>query len=209
MKRWFYEYFGLDKIRFVPWAVELVLLPVILLFAYWKYGRGVEFGSVATFMCNLLLPMFAAWWNIFILQQYVESDGNEIYFFYKKSKLGTVLKYLLLYCIPVFILIAIAGFGSSLLWLELPGILIACAFVNGFAYLFLMFVPSSIVAILLCTLYPVYVIYFYNGGFCWFIYCYRQAVSKEMVMQGLLPMLIATVCMFMIGYERNLQKKTY
>lgn len=209
MKRMLYEYRGLGITRFVPWMVELIVLPVVLFSIYLKYGGGLEFGSAAQFLFNLLLPMFSAWWNICILQQYVENEGNEMYFLYKKSKLGTVFKYLILYCIPVCILHGIAGFGCNLLWRELPGVLIACIFVNSIAYLFLMLVPSSIAAILLSVAYPIYVVYFYNGGFRWFIYYYRQQVSGEIVRQGLLPMLIAAACVFIVGYEANIRRNTY
>lgn len=209
MRRMLYEYRGIGITRIVPWLVEGIILPVVLFSIYLKVGGGLEFGSAAQFLFNLLLPMFSAWWNICILQQYVENEGNEMYFLYKKSKLGTILKYLCIYCIPVCILHGIAGFGCSLLWREVWGVLIACIFVNGAVYLFLMLVPSSIAAVLLSVAYPIYVIYFYNGGYRWFIYYYRQQMSREIVMQGLLPMLIASICIFIVGYEVNIRRKTY
>lgn len=209
MKRLLYEYRGIGMNRFVPWVVELVILPVALVMLYRKHGPGLEFGSRALYLLLLLLPMFAAWWNICILQQYVESEGNEIYFLYKRSKLGTVLKHLILYCIPACILYGVSGFGCRLLWKELPVMLAACFFVNGAVYLFLMLVPSSIMAILLSMAYPIYVMYFHNGGRQWYIYWYREELSRELVLEALLPMLIATVCIYIAAYEINIRRKTY
>ncbi len=209
MKKLFFEYRGIGMNRFVPWVVELVILPAVLVMLYRKYGPGLEFGGKALYFFLLLLPMFTAWWNICILQQYVENEGNEIYFLYKRSKLGTVLKHLILYCIPVCILYGISGFGYRLLWSELPVMLVACFFINGVIYLFLMLVPSSIMAILLSVGYPLYVMYFHHGGRRWFIYWYKEEISMELVLQALLPMLIAAVCFYVAAYEINIRRRTY
>lgn len=209
MKKLFFEYRGIGMNRFIPWIVELVILPAALLMFYRKYGRGLEFGSKALYLFLLLLPMFAAWWNICILQQYVENEGNEIYFLYKRSKLGTVLKYLVLYCIPVCVLYGISGLGYRPLWKELPVMLVTCFFVNGAVYLFLMLVPSSIMAILLSVAYPIYVMYFHHGGRRWFIYWYGEELSGELVLQALLPLLLASVCIYIAAYEINIRRKVY
>jgi len=55
MKKLFFEYRGIGMNRFVPWVVELVILPAVLVMLYRKYGPGLEFGGKALYFFLLLL----------------------------------------------------------------------------------------------------------------------------------------------------------
>lgn len=209
MNRYYYEYRSLGKLRFVSMFVTIIIMPGIFIYLYAQYGKGEIFGSAALHLSNLIYPMFSSLNGLLLLRNYVESRGNELFFVYQKEKLSSILNMLILYLVPVLITFIFLGFAWKPLWLDFCGVFVSCLFLNAFTYLFLMYIPVSVIALFINIIYPIYVIYYYNGGYQWYIYYYREDWHPAVMLRVLVPMLAASLCMYIFAYEKNMNYKNY
>lgn len=65
-------------LRFVPFVVLNLIVPIINYMSYKKYGVDSAFLNEIINTALMFIPVFAAWWPLFILKEYVEADGNEL-----------------------------------------------------------------------------------------------------------------------------------
>ena len=74
-QRWLY---------FVPVAVVMVLIPWLCLSEYFSPTHGELLGRLSLIRnAQNYIPLFAVWWPIFVLKEYLNAPGNELLFAYR------------------------------------------------------------------------------------------------------------------------------
>lgn len=117
----------------VPPAIVLVLVPLAVQAVVGE--AGVSRANMAT-VCQMLIPMFAAWWPLLVLREYIDSPGRELLFVYKR-RAALLVKMVILWALFV-VLVGIAflylaaRFGPF--WLLFTALTIQSAALIGLGY---------------------------------------------------------------------------
>lgn len=83
---------SLKIIFWIPLVILNVFLPIMNYLQYKTSGFGELLYLNIIQYAQMFIPFCSVWWVIFIARQYVETDGNELYFVTKaKSKIGDYL----------------------------------------------------------------------------------------------------------------------
>lgn len=199
IKTFFYEYFGLSKWRILPWVVYVLLIPCLIIHIRIKYGIGLIYGSLVSYILFFFYPLFSTLWTILYLNEVLTLPGKELFQFYRGNHKSSVCKIQLPALLILFFTTALAALGWKSLWLDGLGAALVCIFLNAGCYLLLRTFPFPILAASVTVLYPIFVFFLNNGGHNWFIYYNKQPWTTENLFYNGIPLILATVTMYFIG----------
>lgn len=136
---------SLGKMTLIPVFVLDLLLPVYTYMSYKKYGVSDEMLLNIQEITLMLIPLFSVWWVIFMLKEYVDSDGNELLYVNRfKNKLTDAVMLFLLYFLNVLVIFIIYSIMFKEIWILFIIISEISLFFFGLSY-FLLFVSGSII----------------------------------------------------------------
>jgi len=186
-----FEWKGMGKGKYIVFAVLYVLLPLMHMALYLKYGAGEQLTAQIYRSTNFFVPVCSIVWLLLILQEYVGNGGSELYFLYERGKWRTVIRYSLLYIaalLPNYILYISL---DTLFVAELLKQIFLCLFCCSFCYFCVMLLQSSVAAAASIVAYVVYCMYFHAGGYTPMCYYYEQTCTPELLKTAYAPMLCA------------------
>lgn len=160
---------------FVPLIVLDVILPLLLYSFFREYGIDENLRDSVHELSQFFLPIFSNWWVLFILREYVESDGNELLYVCKsKCKLPDCLLLFAAFMLNTLILFAALSFVMPGMMSEYVLIFCTCLLYFGVVYAAVFLTNSIVLALLAIMLYtlaltvlppetPNFILYFSNG----------------------------------------------
>ncbi len=95
MRRLYLELKNQQYYYFVPLVVLFILTP-LMVYATLKNSSGDCFPEFA-FISQLFIPVFSAWWPLFIMKEYLNSPGKELLFSYRTGRDSLSVKMLILW----------------------------------------------------------------------------------------------------------------
>lgn len=144
LEKIYLQWKGLGKIKFLPFIVNYIVLPIFVLVCAGTsiiYDEGFYFAQHGGFF----IPFMSVWWIIMVLQEYVEGTGSEVIRMYDRIKLPEVIVYFLFYLTSMLPLFTIANKCWSTNMDEIILIVNQCVFYLGIVY-FMIFTFNSILA---------------------------------------------------------------
>ena len=99
-ERLYLQWRGIGKLKYVPFLVNYLILPVsikILGSAPGQYDEPYYFFELAFYF----IPFMSVWWILMIMQEYVEGMGNEVIKIYDRQKVFDIVVYFVLYVISI------------------------------------------------------------------------------------------------------------
>lgn len=203
------QYFHLKSIRLLAWVPVALLNAILPAFIFLNYN---QFGATAETLRNLLqiamllLPPFSVWWNIFVLREYLEADGNDVLFVCSHPcKVWDAGCLFLLYVLNMGLWFGVlAGMLPEMrVGLELLRLLCACVFYFGLVY-FLLFFTHSVTITLMAALIYTLANFISNVSNVFFPFYYSpQPVETEQWFTVYLPLALCGLVLTCAGIMLN------
>ena len=197
LKQYLFEWRGLGVGKWVPILVLYLIIPVMNLLQYHKYGQGEMFLTQIYITAFMLLPILSPFYVVFVFQEYYETAGNELLFLYKKNKLGSAVCYSVLFhllTVPLFIVYSVIDKRFILEFIRMS---IIIYFICSLAYLLMVLFHSIAITWVVIICYGIYNILFHNGQLWCIVYYYGLWIETELFLRVYLPMLLLAVLMFL------------
>lgn len=196
LKQYFFEWRGLGMGKWMPFFVLYVLLPVMNVMQYHKYGQGEMFLTQIYVSAFILIPVLAPFFVVFVFQEYYETMGNELLFLYKRDKLFSAIGYSVLFhllTVPLFLVYIMI---DKRFFMEFVRMSIVIYFVCSFAYFLMVLFHSIAITWVMIICYGIYNLLFHNGQFCCIVYYYGLWIDRELLIRVYLPMLGISILLF-------------
>ncbi len=150
---------NLKLFYFIPIIVTLVYMPFISVYFYYSVDGQTEIYFKMMFeQFQLFLPLFSVWWVIFVLKEFMESEGNELLYLYNKPLylLRIILLLFTLYVLhtSAFLFVFHLVFGEHLF--VVLQIAVSCFTMCALAYFISFALRSTGVALLFSIAYGVF-----------------------------------------------------
>ena len=151
--RLYYYFKSIGILFWIPLLLVDVLLPGLYIWQYLSNGAEDRLRITMLSVNQMLIPLFSAWWPLFILREYVESDGNELLYVYgRRCKLGDILLVYSLYAADVGLLFILYAKWFPEMAFEYIRLMSVGIFYVGMVY-FLLYLTKSITPALLTILF--------------------------------------------------------
>ncbi len=148
---------SIGALFWVPIFILNLLVPLLNYLTYSKHAVGEELYTEILKNCLWYYPFFSNWWPLFLMKEYLETDGNELLFVYSgKNKLIDLSSVFLLSIINVLLWFIPYTVLFPMMKYELLRVLTICFLYFSFSY-FLTFLSRSI-------LIPLMILLLYNLG---------------------------------------------
>lgn len=142
---------GMGLLFYVPLVVNWGMIPFLswLIFQHWG-DTEQAYTQILSYL-QYFVPFISSWWLLFSFAEYVEGEGNELYFVQNRMRMRNALEWMMIYVIIMlmpFLLYAdmIRGFHTESLRM-----IIECAMFSGITYALLFLsavVPITLVILL-------------------------------------------------------------
>lgn len=185
----------MGKLAYVPLLVIFIFLPLVFLLSY-VLGRFEI--SIVIAMSKIILPIFSSWWILFILREFVESEGNEILYVYsEKSQCISVLLVTLFYlcCESAMMMLCMIFYPE--IFLDYIHVTLLCVFYAGFSYFFVFLTKS--IAITFIPLLVGAAMPFINKNFIGF----NDSITLNDIFLYYVPVGVVGLVFFLIGHLLN------
>jgi len=149
MRRLYLELKNQRFYLFVPPVILFILVPLTVLATI--KGDGGNFPECAT-ISQLFIPGLAAWWPLFILNEYLNSPGKELLFVYKSGRDSLVFKmiglwaFFVLHVVIVFIYFT---FLFDFVWFLFIAIIIQSMFLIALGYFLALLFQNTFIPLII------------------------------------------------------------
>lgn len=197
----YYHLKSMGALRFVPLVVFNGLLLILPIAYYYSNGANDDLYFHLMQLTQFFMPLFSVWWVVFTLREYLESDGNELFF---AGGNRTVWKELAaVFLIAMGNIAALFIFYSFLIpefTVESLRIVSACIFYFGLTYGLAFFVKSVLIILLILMLYTLLNFSVTVETLVFPFFMSRHPLTGSEIFTACLPLLLAALLLSGIGY---------
>lgn len=188
---------------FVPLGVQWIVLPLLVGVIYRHYGWGDELYSWIIRLYQVFTPILSVWCPLVISGEYVEGDGHELLYVYRKSMITMYLGFFILSCFVLAVpFVPYTIMYSNMLW-EYIRIVLEIFFYFGASYMLLYGLRSVPITFMGIIVYTLISTYFGNGGRNFLIYFDMLSMSEELMKKVYLPFGLIGLTFWICGYVYN------
>lgn len=204
------EFLLLKSLKLLFWVPIIALdvfLPLFALYQYRSENPSAEYNIAS--MILIIVPLFSAWWSIFILREFLESPGNEVLFSRKKVLLFEISLPFIIYVIDaVAVLYGISNWFPKTVGMIKP-LLIVILFLFALSY-FIAFVSKSVtIALLINIVYVLINQVIYTKKPLPFLYISAMQFDFKKSYTSFVPMLIVSLILIIAGLILNKKFRHY
>lgn len=193
----------------LSFAVNGILIPGMVLSTYCAFGVSGETRRVIVVFGQYLTPLLAGWCAFFVLTPYIDSDGNEIFYIWKRSKAGEVVGAFVCYLVTAAVPYLLYGqifSGMAAEWLRIM--------IESFLFMALVYFLAFLVRRMALVMIPVicyaFASAFYRGeDVPFYLYYDVHAADPELLLDHYLPLTAAAAVLFLAGVLLNLKMERY
>ncbi len=192
-----------------PLVVLYILIPAILILTMRKYQDIYYVEENLMLLGQYLVPVLSIWWLCFAFIEFVEGEGNELYFVNSRMKDNLVLLWLGLYLLVVGVGCAAVGFWVNTAWLEFIRMAISSCFYVGMVYAVMFISGSMTISFLVVMLYWMASVFGEQIPFEW-LNCYdTNFMSLELLSEKYAYIMFFSVLFYLLGSIANLKKQKF
>jgi len=191
----------------VPLLFMYMIVPLINYTEIKIYGFGDNLYENILETAQKFLPLFAAWWVIFILREYVEDEGNEVLYVYEnmgKTKVFDVLLIFFIYSLHIVPLFLMYTFFLDNMPMEMIKIIIQSFFFSSLAYCLMYLFRSSAITFMIVMIYNFLVTFYNERAFIENISIFDSTkMSLDLLLQKYVLICCLGIVFLMIGMWKN------
>lgn len=186
-----------------PIGVLWFFLPILIWMIYGHYGHGEELYSWIIRLYQIFAPIMSVWCPLIISGEYIEGDGHELLYVYRKNIIALYIVFFNLSCLILAVpFVQYTSMYSNMI-LEYVRIVIECFFYCGACYMLVYVLRSISITFMVIIIYTLCSTYFGNGGTNIFIYYDILPISADMFKNVYLPLALIGLAFLMCGYIYN------
>lgn len=202
--RMIYHLKSIGLLFFVPLVIIDILIPTLNIMEYSKYGIGEELYIHILQYSQWFFPFFSAWWVLFVLREYIESDGNELLYVHAdRCKLKDILCLFVLYIFNIAILFSIYATLFPNMKYEFLKILSVCIFYLGITYFFTYLTKSITITLLILIFFTLANITFGSNIMIFPFYYTLERVTVALYINSCLPLMLIGLALLFVGTVLN------
>lgn len=199
-----YHLKSIGLLFFVPLVIIDILIPTLNIMEYSKYGIGEELYIHILQYSQWFFPFFSAWWVLFVLREYIESDGNELLYVHAdRCKLKDILCLFILYIFNITILYSMYNVLFSDMKYEFLKILSVCIFYLGITYFFTYLTKSITITLLILIFFTLANITFGSNIMIFPFYYTLERVTVALYINSCLPLMLIGLALLFVGTVLN------
>ena len=199
---------SLGLIALVPLIITNLISPLLAYLVYGRYGISINLQISIREFSQLLFPLASVWWPMFVMREYIEGDGKELFYINKTNSILFDLFFLFIVELLNIILVF-----SIYVWLvpqlnyDYIRIVIICLLYFS-VILFVGFITnSSATTIFFVILYYIVNVFLGRGqNSAFLIYFSSEPLTKKSFLSNYLPLLIISVFLMIFGIVLNRKK---
>ena len=195
---------NLGKYYFLPIIIMFIVVPTLLIL---KYLAVKDIKILTTDMIaytELFSAISSIWWIMMISRQYIEVDGNEILYVYKKMRFGQVLILFLWYIVNISILFLGYSFFFENILSEYIKILIQSLFFISISYMLVYTFKLVSIRMMIILGYIISFSLFFKDKINYInIFTIQEVTNSQIVSNKYLILLIISIFILFIGMYKN------
>ncbi|WP_294129875.1 hypothetical protein [uncultured Clostridium sp.] len=195
---------NLGKYYFLPIIIMFIVVPTLLIL---KYLAVKDIKILTTDMIaytELFSAISSIWWIMMISRQYIEVDGNEILYVYKKMRIGQVLILFLWYIVNISILFLGYSFFFENILSEYIKILIQSLFFISISYMLVYTFKLVSIPMMIILGYIISFSLFFKDKINYInIFTIQEVTNSQIVSNKYLILLIISIFILFIGMYKN------
>lgn len=207
--RLFYHLRGLKAMAWVTVAGMNVLVPLLNYRSYLKAGAD-ELALLPQEFHQLMAavaPVLCVWWVLFVLREYVESDGVEVlYVCPARQKIGDALVLFLLFLANMSVIYAVYIHLFPEMRRSFCMLICVCIFVFGLTFLLMFLTKSVTITLMVILLYVIVSILFIDAKHIFPFFSANSIATVKLLKEFYLPLACGGVLLTAGGVVLN-QKK--
>ncbi len=185
---------------YIPLVFLYIVLPVLNIATIRQYGVCE---NAFTIICNDIqkfAPIMCSWWVIFAFKEYIEGDGCEVLYVYKKSIVLDVILIYIWYLIHITILMIVYSFYFTNIWLIFMRIAIQSLFFASGAYLCMFLFKSISISFMFIFVYEI-ICLFTNFGITKYISIFHSnsPINIRLMVTKNIPVIIISLFFLYLG----------
>lgn len=201
---------NLGGLRFVPLIVFNLVLPILIFMGYRKYGPSELFEMELLDLTQYFLPLFSIWWVVFVLREYLEVDGNELFYIGGRKiifkELGLVY---LVAMLNIMLLIVLCIILLPSFFPESVRIVSACVFYFGLTYCMAFLLKSVSMTLLILLLYTLLNFALSFNKLFFPLYMSRQLIEIDEWLTICFPLFALGIFLVIVGLWLNKRFLSY
>ncbi len=202
--RLIYHLKSIGLLFFIPLVIIDILIPILNIMEYSKYGIGEELYIHILQYSQWFFPFFSVWWVLFVLREYIESDGNELLYVHAdRCKLKDILCLFILYIINITILYFIYDALFPDMKYEFLKILSVCIFYLGITYFFTYLTKSITITLLILILFTLANITYGSNIMIFPLYYTLDKITVSLYINSYLPLMLTGLILLFVGVVLN------
>lgn len=194
----------------MPLIVFNLVLPILIFMGYRKYGPSELFEMELLDLTQYFLPLFSVWWVVFVLREYLEVDGNELFYIGGRKivlkELGLVYLVAMLN-IMLLIVLCVVLFPAFIL--ESVRIVSVCTFYFGLTYCMAFLLKSVAMTLLILLLYTLLNFTLSFNELVFPLYMSRQLIKIDELLTICFPLFALGVFLVFVGLWLNKRFLSY
>lgn len=178
---------NMERYYYIPLVVLFVFLPICSWLYIRAYGLQESYISVMN-IGQMFIPITSTWWVFCGLKEYIEGDGNELFYVYKlngKTKVVDILLILLWYCCHIGILFGVYAILFNTIITEIACVMIQCFFFSSFLYFLTYALKSTSIAYMFVLIYYFMIAFFSEDTIFEFIniFSFQITMNAELLFE--------------------------
>lgn len=200
IERTFLLFKNIGLLFFVPIIVVDVLIPVLNYISYSVHGISDELYYRISELTQIFIPFFSVWWVIFILKEFVDSDGCELLYTNQKTPAkSSIFMAFGIYCLNIIALYFIYSCLFKNFLMELIKILMVCVFFFGLSLFFSKLTDSTSITILILVMYTLINLIDYKHEGIFPLYFTGEKASLTMLFINSIPLAAIGLAFLLAG----------
>lgn len=188
---------NIGVLRFVPFVVFNILTPVLILISFFN---STDYLTNALMITQYICPLFSVWLSVFILREFLEAEGREI--FYCTKRMNLLYETAKLFAISLLNILLICVFCCILekyFLIEFVRIIIVCIFYFSLAYFLSMLCKSTSITIFSIILFTLINVIFKSDITKFPLFMSTTLITYKDIFTLCLPFLIISILFISLG----------
>lgn len=200
---------GMGLLFYIPLLFNWMLIPALAYFIYGRWGdEGMTYTEVLKYL-QYFVPFLSAWWILFSFAEYVEDNGNELYFIQGRMRVYNTLAWLGVYLIVMAIPFLFYAEMISEFQIEYLRMAIECILFSCVTYMLLFLLASVPMTLVILLVYSIFSSLGALNTETVLIYYDIRVWSGELFAEKYLYLLLLSILALIIGAITNYRFRKY
>lgn len=195
-------------LRFVPIIMLDIFALAMIILSITSRENIDDMRTDFLMISQYIFPLFCVWWSVFILREFIEADGNEV--FYSAGLTNIMVQalkpFLLLLCNCALLLALCSAFCPDFV-IEFARIFSACIFCFGLIYFVSMCFKSTAIAIFAAIVYMLLCALTRYSDSVFPMFMSGNLLDRAQLLSLCLPLAVSGVLLVIIG--RQIEKRFF